>query len=143
VDTGLSHSRPRFVLGWGVIAERRVPSLPIVEHLDVFEDILFGFVSCGVVPMIDELTLEGSEKAFDTGVVPTVPLAAHAGGDAVLAELLLIARGRILATAVRVVQEPRHRNSVRQRHRQGPLSQIDGHAMAHRPTDHTTGVEIQ
>ena len=60
-----------------------MPSLPIVEHLDVFEDILHGFVSCGVVPMIDEFALECSEKAFDAGVVPTVPLAAHAGMEPV------------------------------------------------------------
>lgn len=58
-------------------------SAPIIEHLDVFEDVLLGFISCGVVPMIDELALECSEKAFDRGVVPTVPFAAHAGTETV------------------------------------------------------------
>ena len=56
--------------------------LPIVEHLDVFEDILLGFVSCGIVPMVHEFTFERPEEAFDAGVVPAVAFAAHAGRDA-------------------------------------------------------------
>jgi len=40
VDTWLRHSRPRFVLGRGVIAEGRVPAPPIIQHLDIFEDVL-------------------------------------------------------------------------------------------------------
>jgi len=39
-----------------------VAALPIIEHLDVFEDVLLGFVSRGVVPMIDQLTLECPEE---------------------------------------------------------------------------------
>ena len=67
------------MLGWGIIAERRVSTLPIVEHLDILKNILGSFAPCGVAPMRDELTLEGPEEAFDTGSVPTVTLAAHAG----------------------------------------------------------------
>ena len=48
-----------------------------------------------------------------------------------------------LAASVRVVEEPCHRNPVRQRHRQGPLGQIDGQVLAHRPAHHPAGVEIQ
>lgn len=60
-----------------------MPTLPIGVHFDVLEDILLDFVSCGVVSMRDELARECFEKAFDTGVVPTVPLAAHAGMETV------------------------------------------------------------
>ena len=45
VDTWLSHSRPRFELGRGIVAERGVTALPIIEHLNVLEDVL-----CRVVP---------------------------------------------------------------------------------------------
>lgn len=86
MDTGLSRSRPHFVLGWGVIAESRVTAMPIIEHLDVFEDVLCRLFTGCVASMIAELALEGSEKAFDTGVVPTVPLAAHAGTETVRTE---------------------------------------------------------
>ena len=53
--------------------------LPIVEHLDVLEDILCRFVPSGVAPMVHELALESPEEAFDAGVVPTITFAAHAG----------------------------------------------------------------
>jgi len=59
MDTRLSHSRPRLELGRGVIAEGRMTTPPIVEHLDVFEDVLCRFVPGRVVPMIHELTRGG------------------------------------------------------------------------------------
>jgi hypothetical protein len=81
-----------------------VSSLPIVEHLDVFEDVLLGFLSCGVVPMLDELALECSEETLDTGVVPTVPFAAHAGTETVLSESVLVTRRGILGRFNRSTQ---------------------------------------
>ena len=96
MDTGLRHRRPRFELGWGVIAEGRVTASPIIEHLNVLEDILSRGVTCFVVPMVHELALECPEEAFDTGVVPTVAFTTHARGDAVLAEQMLVTRGGIL-----------------------------------------------
>jgi hypothetical protein len=103
-----------------------VSSLPIIEHLDVFEDVLRRFISCGVVPMIDQFTLERPEETFDAGVVPAVALAAHAGDETVLIEQTLVARGRLLTAAIRMVQEPRRGDPVRSRHREGPLGQLDG-----------------
>jgi hypothetical protein len=86
MDTRLSHRRPRLELGRGVIAEGRVTTPPIVEHLDVLKDVLCRLVPCAVLAMIDELALECPEKAFDTGVVLAVADAAHAAGDALRAE---------------------------------------------------------
>jgi hypothetical protein len=37
-------------------------ALPIVEHLDVLKNVLGGFVPCGVVPMVHQLTLGGETK---------------------------------------------------------------------------------
>ncbi len=56
-----------------------MPSRSIIKHFDVLKDILLGFVAGGVVPMIDQLTLERPEETLDAGIVPAVPLAAHAG----------------------------------------------------------------
>ena len=81
MDTWLSHRRLRFVLGRGVIAEGRVTAPPIIEHLDVLKDILSRVFTGRVGPMVHELALECPEEAFDTGVVPTVAGAAHAGED--------------------------------------------------------------
>ena len=60
-----------------------MPTLPIIEHLDVFEDVLCRLFTGRVVPMVHELVLECPEEAFDAGVVPTITFAAHAGRDAV------------------------------------------------------------
>ena len=81
-------------------------ALPIIEHLNVLEDVLCRVFTGCVVPMVYELALECPEEAFDTGVVPAVACATHAGGDAVLAEQTLVTRGGILAAAIRMVQEP-------------------------------------
>lgn len=86
MDTGLRDCGPRFVLSRRVIPEGRVPSLPIVDHLDVCKDILRGFVSGGVVPMIDQLTLERPEETLEVGGVPAVAFATHAGDEAILCE---------------------------------------------------------
>ena len=58
-------------------------ALPVIEHLDVFEDVLCRLFTGRVVPMIHELALECPEEAFDAGIVPTITCAAHAGRDAV------------------------------------------------------------
>ena len=126
MDTWLSNCLPRFVLGRGVIAKGRVAALPIIKHLDVFEDVLLRFVSCGIVPMINQLTLQRPEETFDTGAGSAVAFAAHAGAEAIGCKYALVARGRILTTTVRMVEEPRRGGPVRQRHRESPLGQIDG-----------------
>jgi hypothetical protein len=107
VDTWLSNSRPRFVLGRGVIAESRVPAPPIIEQLDKFEDVLCRFFTARVVPMVHELALECAEKTFDTGIVPAVTFAAHAGSHAVGGEHLLVPRGGILVFIGGSLSEPR------------------------------------
>ena len=83
MDAWLSHSHSRFELGREVRAEDGVPTLPIIEHLDLLEDVLLRFVSRGTLPMVHELTLECPEETFDAGDVPAVPFLAHAGCNTV------------------------------------------------------------
>lgn len=63
-----------------------MPALPIVKHLDVFKDILLGFVSGRIVPMIDQLTLECPKETFDARIVPAVAFAAHTGNETISCE---------------------------------------------------------
>jgi len=96
VDRWLRDCRPRFVLSRGVIAEGRMLTLPIVEDLDVFEDVLLGFVSGDILSLMYQLTLERSEETFDARVVPAVAFTAHARNEAVLSESVLVAQRGIL-----------------------------------------------
>ena len=132
MDTGLSHRRPRFILGHGVIAKSRVSALPIIEHFDILEDVLRRFGPRAVVPMVHKLTLERPEEAFDAGVVPAIALSAHAWRDAVSGEQLLVARSEILAAAIGVVQQPRSKWPVRARHEKDLPGQLPGQSLAHR-----------
>ena len=72
-----------------------------------------------------ERSLQCSDEALHTGVIPAVHCAAHGGDEAVLFKQTLITRGGIRTAAVRVVEEPHRGNSVRQRHRDGLLRQVD------------------
>lgn len=63
-----------------------MPTRPIVDHLDVFEDVLFRFRSYGIVPMVHEFPLQSSEEALNTGAIPAIAAAAHAGHDAMRGE---------------------------------------------------------
>lgn len=61
-------------------------ALPIIEYLDIFKDVLCRFFTGCVVPMVDKLAHQCPEEVLRTGLVPTVPLAAHAGRDAMRGE---------------------------------------------------------
>ena len=98
-------------------------ALPIIKYLNVFEDVLDRLAPRPVLPLVDELALQGPKEALHTGVIPAVPFAAHAGDEAVRIKQTLIAGSGILTAAVRVVQEPCRGSSVRQRHREGLLGQ--------------------
>ncbi len=106
MDTRLSHSRPRFELGRGIVAERRVTTQPIIEHLDILNDVSCRLFARAVLAMVDELALERPEEALDTSVVPAVPPSRHAAGHAVRGEQQLVRGGGILTAPIRVVQQP-------------------------------------
>ena len=117
--------------------------LPIIEHFNILKGILGRLAPCAALAMVDEFALECPEEAFDTGVVPAVAGAAHAGGDSVLVEQPLVARGGILTAAVRVVQDASHGGPVRQRHRECTLGQVHGQMGAHGLADDSMRVEIK
>ena len=101
-------------------------AFPIVEHLEVLEDILSRFFTGRVVPLGHELAFECPEKAFATGVVPASADAAHAARDAVCVEQLLVATCGVPAPAIRVVQEPLPGRAMLQGHRERVLRKIPG-----------------
>ena len=70
--------------------------LPIIEYLDILKDVLCRLAPRRVLPMVHELALQRPEETFNTGVVPAIAFAAHAGRDAVRDEQLLVRPGSIL-----------------------------------------------
>lgn len=80
-------------------------SLPVIEHLDVIEDLCTSFFSAGEAPMMNEFVLQIAEEAFDHGVVVTVPFAAHADRGADLFEPGLIVGSDIGRAPVAVMDQ--------------------------------------
>lgn len=75
----------------------------VVEAVDVLkEDIADLVARCPCVPP-DQFSLEGLEEGLDSGIVITVPSAAHRYLEAQFAEPLLIVVGTILTAPVGVV----------------------------------------
>ena len=109
----------------------------MIEHLDVFKDILPCLFTGHIAPMVHQLTLECPEEAFDTGIVSAMTCATHAGNKTVLVKDTLVARGGILTTPVRMVEEPRRGSPLCQRHCERLLGPLDGSPLAHRPADHS------
>ena len=105
------------------------------KFLNVFEDVLGRvFTGCGSRLSVPKKLRHRSQQ---------LPFRLILGGDAALVEQTLVARGRILTAAIRVVQERCRRCLVRQRHGEGPLGQIHGQQVAHRPVDHAARVQIE
>ena len=63
-------------------------SFSIVEHLYVFEQIGFGFLSCPVANPVYAFSLENTKEAFHNSVVIAVAGAAHGAVDAVFGQLI-------------------------------------------------------
>ncbi len=67
--------------------ERGVAATPVVEHLDVLEQVSDGFLAGGVACTVHPFVLEAVEEAFGRRIVPAVTLATHRADHAVLGEL--------------------------------------------------------
>src|SRR5260370_34424176 len=106
------------------IAKRRMPPLPIVETLQVIEELGARRRPSGPGRVVDQLDLERGEEALGDGVVPAVAPAAHAADDAVLRQHPLVVAAGVLAPAIRMMQQPRRRAPAGQPQAEGVESQI-------------------
>jgi hypothetical protein len=112
-----------------------VETLAIVEHLDVIEE---GNAQLRVGRpglAVDELALQRAEEALGDGVVPAVPLAAHADLDAGLGEGLAVGAARVLASAVRMMEQSGRRIPMRQGHAERAKHQVGGDVGIDGPAD--------
>src|SRR5688572_30757906 len=82
-----------------------MPPARIVEPLDVIEHVRLGFRTSTVHPTIDPLDLQGGEEALHRRVVPDIPGATHAAGDAVVGEQPPELFTGVLATLVRMMKQ--------------------------------------
>lgn len=89
---------------------------PVIENLDVFEQIGLRLVPRLIANPVNPLSLEHAEEALDDRIVITI---AHAACDPVLGQFLAAIVAGVLAAAVRVMDQhagwPASRNGHPQR----------------------------
>src|SRR5690554_2933403 len=66
-----------FIGGRRQIVQACLPSLTVVEDLDVLRDLPLCFLSCGVLAMVDQFVFQRPPEALDGGVVVAVATATH------------------------------------------------------------------
>ena len=93
-----------FELDGRSIAERRMFTLPVVEHFDGLEDRLSGLVPGLETVGMDQLRLEGMEETLGRGMVPAIALAAHAAEIPLVLQECLETAGGVRAAAVAMDQ---------------------------------------
>src|SRR2546426_10649931 len=108
-----------------------MPSLPVVEDLQVLEDGAGGVRVRRPVRLVREFDLERREEALRDGVVPAVPAPAHAHDDAVSVEHGAVVAARVLAPAVGMMHEPWAGLAVGEGHRQRLHGELPHEAKAY------------
>ena len=78
------------------IPERRMPPLPIVEELEILEELGARRRPSGPGHVVDQLDLQRREKALGDGVVPAIALTAHAADDPVVRQHPLVVAAGVL-----------------------------------------------
>ena len=80
-------------------------AIAVVEHGNIFQDILLGLVARLIVLPLHALLLQTTKKALDHTVVPTISLSTRAAQYAVGMQQAPERLARILRSAVRVVNQ--------------------------------------
>lgn len=122
------------------VTERRVDSCPVVEDFDVLMDSRTRVVEPAPVLIVRVLLLEASKEALHDGVVPAIPLSAHAAFDAVLLEELSEALARVLRSTIGMVHQVLPGSPEGQGILERLLYQVRVHARRYGPAhDHARG----
>ena len=83
-----------------------MPSLAVVEDVDVFGDLSDGLRTRFVTPVVHEFVLEGSPETFHRGIVVAVAASRHGRLHARLFQQIPIVASAIRRAAIRMVNQP-------------------------------------
>jgi hypothetical protein len=122
------------------LAERRVTTPLVIEHLDVVEQ---GLLGVGVaLETLALFALDGREPAFHHGVVVAITPTTHRTGDAVLLEPCPIILAGVRAALIGVMQEAGVRTPPLHRLVEGTEGQVTVIHGTERPADDEPGMQI-
>ncbi len=82
------------------IAQRRMPPLPVVEDLQVLEDLGTYLVTSRPRGLVDQFHSQRREEALRHGIVPAIPTTAHAAHYPIRIESTAVIMAHIAAIGV-------------------------------------------
>src|SRR5256712_14063741 len=82
-----------------------MPPLPIVEELEVLEELGARRRPSGPGRVMDQLDFQRREEALGDGVVPAIAAAAHTAADPVLRQDPLVVAAGVLTAPIRMMQQ--------------------------------------
>jgi hypothetical protein len=116
---------------------------PVIEHPDKLKDRSRGLFAGSEVLIMDQLILERLEESLDHGVVIAIAFVTDAGDQSGLPQLPLVRPARVRRPLVRVMDQPRLRASMCERHLQRRQRHLLIRLRTHGPADHTARVQVQ
>lgn len=117
-------------------------SNPVVEALNVLEDGLPGLPSGLEGSAFDAFAFECPVKGFGDRIIITVPSAAHTHDSTDIRKQGLVGITGILRSPIRMKEQASWRVPTKHRHPKSLLNERLILGRSHRPSDHTTRVEI-
>ena len=116
--------------------------MAVVEDLNVLDNRRTSLRLWGEVGVVKEFLFQGSKETFHGGIIPAVGAAAHAAGDPVFFQELLVVIASVLAASVGVRQQPLAWQTSLHRQLQRIDHEASFHVFGQGPADHTPRVEV-
>jgi hypothetical protein len=113
----------------------------VVEHQPI-DHLVHGLASCRKAPAVQPADLQSAPQALSGRVVPAVALAAHRGLHLVARKRTLKLMAAVLATPVRMEDQPRLRAPSEPCHAQRISDQAGLHVRLHAPAHHLTAKQV-
>jgi hypothetical protein len=118
-------------------------TLPVVEDLNVLEQLGLRLLASVVVAIAFELGLQSTEKTLDDCVVIAVPSTAHTHPYALLGQRGPILLTGVLAAPITVVEQTPRGAALLEGLLESPENQVVSHPIAAGPAHHSAGAKIQ
>ena len=120
-----------------LVTQLRMKTLRIVIHRHIFPDIGNDFLPGPVQPVTGPFPLQAAEEPLHRSIIPAVTFPTHTANHPMLLQQGLGGMTGILATTIRMMNQPRWWFPEIDCHHQGFL-----HAPIHSPAHHATGIQI-
>ena len=104
VDSSLSQGHRLFELSRACLAQARVTTHPIVEHLNILKYLCLGLSFCLEPFVSDQFLLQGRKERFHHRIVPAVAATTHTAGNTGISQKLPVVAGGVLNAAIRMMQ---------------------------------------